>query len=261
MKKTVLLCSFAFLTVLIGLTMPGHAAAAEYIVQPGDTLTHIARRFGTTIDAIVEANDIANPDLIIIGQVLEIPVEIDGDSAPTTVTVPTERLLVADFDNCAGTNNFGGITGAAYQEPGNWLEESYVSETGHGCVARLEYEIKDWGAFWMKLQDAELTSFRENSGMLTFDIRADEPIPDGVKIELKRFCAPNANCGELSVYYMTAITSEWQTRSVPLEGFGTTGLAATLSSWDGVEEMVFTFEAHNSGNNGIVYLDNITFVR
>jgi hypothetical protein len=113
----------------------------------------------------------------------------------------------------------------------------------------------------MKLQNAPLTSFQENDGFLTFDIRADEPVPNGVKIELKRFCAPDADCGELSVYYMTGITSDWQTRSIPLAGFGTTGWAATLSAWDEVEELVFTFEAHNSGNNGIVYLDNITFVR
>jgi murein DD-endopeptidase MepM/ murein hydrolase activator NlpD len=261
MKKSVFLCSFVIFTVLLELMMPGRAAAAEYIVQPGDTLTHIARRFGTTIDAIVQANDIADPNLIIVGQVLEIPTGTDSDSSTATVFVPTESLLVADFDNCAGTNNLGGIMGAAFQEPGNRLTESYVLDTEQGCAARLEYEIKDWGAFWMKLQDARLTPFRESNGFLTFDIRADEPIPNGVKIELKRFCAPNAGCGELSVYYMTGITSDWQTRSVPLDGFGTTGWAATLSSWGALEELVFAFEAYNSGNNGTVYLDNITFVR
>lgn len=257
MKKSGLLCSFAFLIILLGLLLPSRVAAAEYIVQPGDTLTHIAQQFGTTVDAIVQANEISDPNLIVVGQVLEIP---DGSSAPTAF-VPTESLQVADFDTCSGTNDLGGMMGAAYQEPDNQLAESYVADVGRGCVARLEYEIKDWGAFWLKLQDANLALFRESNGFLTFDIRADIPIPNGVKLELKRFCAPNAGCGELSVYYMTGITSEWQTRSVPLDGFGTTGWAATLSSWDSVEELVFTFEAANSGNNGFVYLDNITFVR
>ncbi|MGE5587839.1 MAG: LysM peptidoglycan-binding domain-containing protein [Clostridia bacterium] len=45
-----------------------------YVVQPGDTLTLIAGRFGTTVAAIVEANNIANPDVIFVGQVLQIPV-------------------------------------------------------------------------------------------------------------------------------------------------------------------------------------------
>ncbi|WP_018248288.1 DUF3794 and LysM peptidoglycan-binding domain-containing protein [Orenia marismortui] len=44
-----------------------------YVVQPGDTLYKIARRYRTTVDAIVEANDISNPDVLEIGQKLIIP--------------------------------------------------------------------------------------------------------------------------------------------------------------------------------------------
>lgn len=45
----------------------------QYVVQPGDTLFTIAQKFGTTIDAIVRANNITNPDVIFVGQVLTIP--------------------------------------------------------------------------------------------------------------------------------------------------------------------------------------------
>lgn len=44
-----------------------------YIVQPGDTLTSIARRFGTTVQAIAQANHIVNPNRIYVGQRLVIP--------------------------------------------------------------------------------------------------------------------------------------------------------------------------------------------
>lgn len=44
-----------------------------YIVQPGDTLSAIAWRFGTTVWAIVQANGIWNPNLIYVGQRLIIP--------------------------------------------------------------------------------------------------------------------------------------------------------------------------------------------
>ena len=44
-----------------------------YTVKPGDTLTAIAAKFGTTVAAIVAANNIANPNLISVGQVLVIP--------------------------------------------------------------------------------------------------------------------------------------------------------------------------------------------
>jgi len=44
-----------------------------YIVQPGDTLYSIARRFNVSIEAILEVNDIANPNFIYPGQILQIP--------------------------------------------------------------------------------------------------------------------------------------------------------------------------------------------
>jgi murein DD-endopeptidase MepM/ murein hydrolase activator NlpD len=261
-KSAFLFGALVTLAVSVWLLMPESVAADfDYVVQPGDTLTHIANRFGTSVAAIVQANEISDPNLILIGQLLHIPAAGDGDATTSSMTMPVESLVVADFDNCAGTNNLGGLMGAAFQIPGNKLDESYVSDGEHGCVARLEYEIGDWAAFWLKLEDLQLNSFRDDNGVLTLDIRADEPLPNGVKIELKRFCLPNEGCAELSVYYMTAITTDWQRRSIPLEGFGSTGWSAPLSSWEGIEELAFTFEARNPGNNGIIFLDNIMLAR
>jgi LysM repeat protein len=48
-------------------------AHRTYTVQSGDTLERIARRFGTTIDAIVELNNLPNRNYLSIGQVLKIP--------------------------------------------------------------------------------------------------------------------------------------------------------------------------------------------
>lgn len=52
---------------------PGINPAANYTIQPGDTLTKIASRTGTTVDALAKANNIANPNLIFAGQNLTIP--------------------------------------------------------------------------------------------------------------------------------------------------------------------------------------------
>jgi len=47
-----------------------------YTVKRGDTLLGIARRYGSTVDRIVQANNITNPNLIFPGTVLIIPVEV-----------------------------------------------------------------------------------------------------------------------------------------------------------------------------------------
>jgi LysM repeat protein len=44
-----------------------------YTVQSGDTLFRIAQRFGVTVQAIVTANNLSNPDSLSVGQQLVIP--------------------------------------------------------------------------------------------------------------------------------------------------------------------------------------------
>ncbi|MHB8458746.1 MAG: LysM peptidoglycan-binding domain-containing protein [Candidatus Limnocylindrales bacterium] len=51
---------------------PSPSAAVTYVVRPGDTLSSIAARFGTTAAAIQALNGLANPSLIHPGQVLKI---------------------------------------------------------------------------------------------------------------------------------------------------------------------------------------------
>lgn len=46
-----------------------------HVVQPGEYVTLIAQRYGVTPEAILRANDIANPNYIEVGQELIIPAE------------------------------------------------------------------------------------------------------------------------------------------------------------------------------------------
>ena len=52
---------------------PTPAAPVTYTVVAGDSLVEIAERFGTTVDALLAANDIDDPEQLRIGQVLVIP--------------------------------------------------------------------------------------------------------------------------------------------------------------------------------------------
>lgn len=49
-----------------------------YKVSSGDTLSAIARRFDTTVEAIVKANKLDDPDRIVVGQELKIPAAGSG---------------------------------------------------------------------------------------------------------------------------------------------------------------------------------------
>jgi LysM repeat protein len=51
-----------------------------YTVHPGDTLAAIATQFHTTVQAIVDANHIANPNMIFVGQQLVLPNGVAGPS-------------------------------------------------------------------------------------------------------------------------------------------------------------------------------------
>jgi murein DD-endopeptidase MepM/ murein hydrolase activator NlpD len=48
-------------------------------IQRGDTLSQLARRYGTSVQALAQANNIRNPNLIIAGRSLQIP---DGFDRP-----------------------------------------------------------------------------------------------------------------------------------------------------------------------------------
>lgn len=94
---------------VLGAAMPSAAQQNTVIVQPGDTLAAIAARTGTTVQALMTANSLVNPNLIYIGQVLVLPVV----PRPTTVTVlPGENLsaIAARFgvtlESLLAANNF-----------------------------------------------------------------------------------------------------------------------------------------------------------
>jgi len=61
------------LALVLLLTVATIVSALTYRVQWGDTLLKIANQFGTTVEAIAQENQISNPNLIYVGQLLTIP--------------------------------------------------------------------------------------------------------------------------------------------------------------------------------------------
>lgn len=97
-KKLMSTVTVAGLATLGGITEA--SADTQYTIEKGDTLSHIALEYGTTVRQIAAQNNVANPDLIFAGETLWIngvptqvrPV-IDAPEAPTQ---PVEQAPVVE---------------------------------------------------------------------------------------------------------------------------------------------------------------------
>lgn len=76
--------------IIPGPTAPATVAAAPgtYQVMPGDTLSRIASRNGTNVDALEKANGLTSGSVLRVGQVLQLPNA--GKAAPAPVVAKTE---------------------------------------------------------------------------------------------------------------------------------------------------------------------------
>jgi LysM repeat protein len=73
---------------------PSPGGTVIYVVRTGDTMYSIARRYGTTVQAIAQLNNIANPRYIRVGQQLIIPRPGYATPVPTTAPYPTSYVVV-----------------------------------------------------------------------------------------------------------------------------------------------------------------------
>ena len=105
MLRQPVLAIAALVAAMCSIPAPALAAERTHVVQPGETLSAIARRAGTTVADLARMNGVADPNRILVGQVLRIP---DGNAAPTRPPGPpslgagsvlAERRLVTYYGN------------------------------------------------------------------------------------------------------------------------------------------------------------------
>lgn len=72
---------------------PVQAGLETYEVQSGDTLGAIADAFGVTVDELLAVNNLENPDVLDVGDVIFIPLPAGAEAPATTETSqPTQTL-------------------------------------------------------------------------------------------------------------------------------------------------------------------------
>jgi murein DD-endopeptidase MepM/ murein hydrolase activator NlpD len=89
-----------------------------YTVAPGDTLSAIAEQFGVTVEALAQLNQIADPTLLQVGQVLLIP-----STAANLGTLPTVRVQASPGDTLAA------VAQRYTQDPGVLATVNNISPT------------------------------------------------------------------------------------------------------------------------------------
>jgi LasA protease len=74
----------------------------QYVIRPSDTLGQIAQRFGVPLASLIEANNITNPNLIEVGQVVIIPPADPLPPGPAFKIIPDSEFVYgpasAQFD-------------------------------------------------------------------------------------------------------------------------------------------------------------------
>ena len=71
------------------------AADPTVVVEPGDTLTRLARRHGTDIGTLVELNRLADPNRIYAGQRLRVDVSVAAQPAAEPAAQPRSHVVAA----------------------------------------------------------------------------------------------------------------------------------------------------------------------
>lgn len=107
----------------------------QYTVRSGDSLGVIAARYGISWEQLAQANDIPNPNLLDVGQVLTIPVPTPDDTGSRYKIIPDSELVYGPDNSLFDIGNF--VANQAGYLAGYTEEVEDVVITGAQIVERV----------------------------------------------------------------------------------------------------------------------------
>jgi LysM repeat protein len=133
----------------VAVPAPATATGGPYVVRPGDTLSQIAQRFGTTTAALARLNGIANPSVIYVGQVLRLSgaaLAPSGGSKRIVINLSEQHLYA--YEGGRLVYSFVASSGAAptYTRTGEFRVQSKIPKA-YG--AAWNFWMPHWlGIYW-----------------------------------------------------------------------------------------------------------------
>lgn len=126
---------------------PEPEGSFKYTVVYGDTLSGLSLRFNTTVQKLVELNNISNPNLIYVGQILTIPniektkkrilyTVIRGDTLNKLArTYNTSVQSIVELNNIANPNLI-------------YVGQTLIIETNSSSVSYITYIVRRGNTLW-----------------------------------------------------------------------------------------------------------------
>ena len=135
----------------------GRRGPQTYVVQPGDMLSAIAERFSVGLEAMIQANNITNPDTLEVGQTLTIPVVTPQAPGPAFKQIPDSELvygpLSATFDVAAFIHSKGGyLAGYTQDVNGKTMDAAQVVQLiaqDYSVSPRLLLAVLEYRSSWV----------------------------------------------------------------------------------------------------------------
>jgi murein DD-endopeptidase MepM/ murein hydrolase activator NlpD len=167
----------------------------NYTVVAGDTLGKIAYNYGITLDALIAANGITDPDLLSVGQKLTIPPPIPGAPDIGFKIIPNSELVNGPYNAYFDLEGFilamGGHL-ASYREEidGETFSGTQIIQriaSTHSVNPRLLLALIEYQTGWLTQPQAKL----EN---LSFPMGFQDPDRSGLYKQLT-WTATNLNMG------------------------------------------------------------------
>jgi murein DD-endopeptidase MepM/ murein hydrolase activator NlpD len=219
---------------------PLRSETINYTVQAGDSLGPITQRYLVSVDAIVQANELDNPDLLEIGQVLVIPPPQPVGTGTDFKTIPNSELVYSpgsiDFDIASFVREHGGYLANYTEEVGD------ITLTGIQIVERIAKEFSVNPRLLLAIlqyQSKWLTDTEPEEATLIYPIGVNSPWREGLYKQLA-WAANNLNRG----YYLWRVNglSAWVLADgnilniSPVINAGTAGVQHMFSQLYGLDE-------------------------